>query len=465
MHVTIAHRLILKDVPEVLIAEIRKRLTLLNPKWVDNNKMGRSNYKVEQHLKFYTVRKDGTVLVPRGWGNHLARLCQVHDEQVTYEDLRRELDPVDFSFQGELKPFQETAVQTMCSKYFGTLSAPTGAGKTVCGLALIARRRQPALVVVHTKELMNQWVEQIEHFLGIPAREVGRIGGGKMSVGDRITVATVQTLYKCAEEVAPNIGHIVVDECHRAPSRTFTEAVTKFDCKYSLGLSATPWRRDRLSQLIFWFLGDMLHQVDKEDLLDSGHILRPEIFFRPTEFRTTLDPSEEYPRMLAELVDDPGRNQRIVRDVAEEVRSGTGVALVLSDRKGHCHHLRDLLAREYGVEAELLTGELSIPEREAVVRKLKTDQARVLVATGQLIGEGFDCDAFTSLFFATPVRFSGRVLQYLGRVLRPGQDTRRPRVYDYVDVHVGPLEAGAKARKRTYEETYSISREDVHEWE
>jgi superfamily II DNA or RNA helicase len=384
---------------------------------------------------------------------------------VTYEDLRLELPPVEFSFQGELKPFQEHAVEVMLKKYFGTLSAPTGAGKTVCGLALVARRGQPALIVVHTRELMNQWVQQIERFLGIPAREVGRIGGGKKTVGEKITVATVQTLYKCATEVAPKVGHIVVDECHRAPSRTFTEAVTAFDCRYSLGLSATPWRRDRLSQLIFWFLGDMLHQVDKDDLLDSGQILRPEIFFRPTEFRTKLDASEEYTRMLSELVDDPDRNLRIVRDVAEEVENGSGVALVLSDRKGHCHRLRELLSREYGLQAELLTGELSIPEREEVVAGLKSGRSRILVATGQLIGEGFDCDAFTSLFFATPVRFSGRVLQYLGRVLRPGQDRRRPRVYDYVDVHVGPLEAGAKARKRTYEETYSISREDVHEWE
>ncbi len=103
---------------------------------------------------------------------------------------------------------------------------------------MIAARRQPALVIVHTKELLNQWIDRIETFLGIPRSEIGVIGAGKKTIGERITVGIVNSVYSSAGEIREHIGHLIVDECHRTPSRTFTEAVSAFDCRYMLGLSA-----------------------------------------------------------------------------------------------------------------------------------------------------------------------------------------------------------------------------------
>jgi superfamily II DNA or RNA helicase len=177
---------------------------------------------------------------------------------------------VDFTFQGGLRDFQGEAVKDVLTRDFGTLAAPTGSGKTVMALYVVSQRQQPTLIVVHTKELLEQWVDRIQAFLGIPARAVGRIGGGKQRVGEKITVALVQSLFKCAEDVAPHIGFLIVDECHRTPSRTFTEAVTAFDSRFMLGLSATPWRRDRLSRLIYWHLGDKVHEVDRDALIDAS---------------------------------------------------------------------------------------------------------------------------------------------------------------------------------------------------
>ena len=128
----------------------------------------------------------------------------------------------------------------MAARDFGVLAAPTGSGKTIMALALIARRQQPAMVVVHTRELMEQWISRIENFLGVAADQVGRIGGGKQIIGDKISVALVQSLYKVAHDVAPHVGHLVVDECHRAPPRTFTEAVSAFDCRYLTGPECYP---------------------------------------------------------------------------------------------------------------------------------------------------------------------------------------------------------------------------------
>jgi superfamily II DNA or RNA helicase len=339
----------------------------------------------------------------------------------------------------------------MIKKDFGTLSAPTGSGKTVMGLYLIARRRQPAVVIVHTKDLAFQWIRRIEQFLGIPADAVGLIGAGRKQIGDRITVALVQTLYRCTDEVAALTGHIVVDECHRTPSRTFTEAVGAFDCRYMLGLSATPWRRDRLSTLIFWHLGDIHHQVDKARLEEKGHILKVDVVVRRTVFEPYFDPVNDYSRMLSELTADDARNRLIASDVEKEVSAGKGVCLVLSDRKKHCETLQGILRFKFNIQAELLTGDLGTEARRTVLARLGQGRVKVLIATGQLIGEGFDCPDLSTLFMATPIRFSGRVMQYLGRILRPAPGKARARVYDYVDERVAPLMAAARARQRVYD--------------
>jgi len=73
--------------------------------------------------------------------------------------------------------------------------------------------------------------------------------------------------------LASQVGHLVVDERHRAPSMTFTEAVSAFDCRYMTGLSATLWRRDGLSRMIYWHLGEKVHQVDAAALVEGGHVL------------------------------------------------------------------------------------------------------------------------------------------------------------------------------------------------
>jgi len=276
------------------------------------------------------------------------------------------------------------------------------------------------------------------------------IGGGKKAVGEKITVALVQSLYKCAEEVAGQTGFLIVDECHRCPSRTFTEAVTEFDARYMLGLSATPWRRDKLSKLIFWHLGDVHHEVDKTHLVETGNVLKAEVIFRETDFKPFYDPVNEYSKMLSELTADTNRNVLIASDVALETAEINGICLVLSDRKAHCENLQALLKYRFKLDAELLTGDLSQGERQDVIDRLNQKKAKVVIATGQLIGEGFDCKNLSTLFFATPVSFSGRVLQYLGRVLRPAPGKKKARVFDYIDIHVDILTKAASSRQRVY---------------
>jgi superfamily II DNA or RNA helicase len=355
---------------------------------------------------------------------------------------------VPFTFNGELRDYQQDALREILTRDFGTVSIPTGGGKTILALAAIAERKQPALIVVHTKELLNQWTERIETFLGIPRGEVGVIGVGKVNVGEKITVALVQSLYKCSGEVSKNIGFLVVDECHRAPARIFTEAVTAFDCRYMLGLSATPFRRDGLGRLIYWYIGDRVYSIDREELIDSHDILPAEVITRQTAFQPTVDPSEHYSAMLSELTEDYRRNWLIISDVAKEARNGGGVCLVLSDRKTHCETLKGIL-RVKGIKAALLTGDLNDRERRQVVSDIQGGNVKVIVATAQLIGEGFDAKELSTLFLATPIKFSGRLIQCLGRVLRPAPGKDKAIVYDYVDP-VGVLQSAARSRAWVY---------------
>jgi superfamily II DNA or RNA helicase len=414
--ITIKENLRLTNVPPKLMEMLVEKLQFLNPKWLENERMGRWNRGTPRLLKFYD--KVG----PTG----------LQGVKFRIDDQRRKLKPVNFSFNGRLKHFQKIAVDEMLAKDFGTLSSATGSGKTVMALYIIARRKQPALIIVHTKDLAAQWVERIEAFLGIEPEAVGLIGGGKKIVGDKITVALVQSLYKCAEEVAENIGFLLVDECHRCPSRTFTEAVSSFDSQFMLGLSATPYRRDKLSKLIFWHLGDKHHEVDKSQLIESGDVLPAKVVFRETNYTTRCDPVNEYSKMLAELATDTERNILIASDVAREAARNSGICLVLSDRKAHCENLQALLRYRFKLESELFTGDLDISDRQKVLERINKGQVKVIIATGQLIGEGFDCKDLTTL------------------VLRPAPGKKYARVYDYVDVRVETLLKAANARQRVY---------------
>ncbi len=434
------------DIRETLI----KQLTMFNPKWLENERMGRWNRGTPKILRLYSKWKD-TLWIPRGYMRRLLMLCRENHVEVQIGDQRRELSKADFEFSGVLKDFQAMAVKKMLSKEFGTLSAPTGCGKTVMALYMIAARKQPTLIVVHTKELAFQWIEAVEKFLGIEESAVGLIGSGRHKVGEKVTIALVQSLYRCADEVSEGVGHLVVDECHRAPSRTFTEAVTEFDSKYMLGLSATPWRRDKLSKLIFWHLGDVHWEIDKSQLVEEGHILQAEVILRETSFDPFHDPVQHYSKMLLELTSDDDRNRLIASDVATESARDQGVCLVLSDRKKHCETLQAMLKYKHNVHADLLTGDLSNEDRRSVLQRLNKGDVKVLIATGQLVGEGFDCKALSTLFLATPIRFSGRLIQYLGRVLRPDQGKKKARVFDYVDARVDILKAAAKQRQRVYD--------------
>lgn len=448
MNITIAHRVTVHQPPADFAAELQDKLTLANPDFTTAVGQGRYSGHLDETIAYYAKRGEDLV-IPRGAVGLVLWLAKQHGIRFQVDDHTRVLEPVPVNFNGELRDYQAQAVIDVTRYDCGTLQAPTGSGKTVMALAAIAERQQPALVVVHTATLADQWVERAGRFLGIPADEIGRIGGGKQDVGDKLTVAIINSLAKCAGDVAPRVGHLVVDECHRVVAQRYAKTIGLFDCRYRLGLSATPYRRDGLSSAVSWIMGRTV-RIDKAPLVKAGAILPTEVEQRETAYTTELDASEQYQAVLSELTQNPARNAQIASDVtAELAQNKRAVALVLSDRVAHCEVLQGAL-RARGVESVVLTGRISTDARDVALAQVDGQRVRCIIGTAQLIGEGWDFPKVSTLFLVTPIKFSGRVVQVIGRVMRPAPGKRKAKIIDYVDRRVAVLRASARARRRTY---------------
>ena len=435
------------DLEPAVLERIERSLTIPNPVWLENNKFGRYNRGVKKELSFLWKR-GGAFSMPRGFAGRLVRILEETETPFEINDKTSRLPKVDFGFNGQLYGFQEKAAARLLSRRFGVVRMPTGAGKTVLALDCISRRRQPAAVVVHTKELLYQWRDKALEFMDIEPEDVGLIGDGKRQMGRKLTICVVNSLYKCASEVKKQTGHLVVDECHRIPSRSFTVAVRSFDSMFMLGLSATPFRRDGLTPLINFFMGDQMFHVDPKDLKNRGKISSARLIVRKTDFNYPYD--DDYQQMVASLASDWDRNRMIANDAVEFSKKACGPALVVSDRKNHCRIIGSMIA-DKGVNAAVLTGDVPDRRRKEIVQDVIEGRIEVLVSTLQLIGEGFDCPQLSALFLATPVKFTGRVLQVVGRVLRTSEGKGGASIFDYVD-RPGVLQASFNSRRRAYTE-------------
>jgi superfamily II DNA or RNA helicase len=435
----------LSGIPRPFLQVLQDKLTIDNPKYSAAKKYGRwvgKNFK--QQLYFYELDATG-ISFPRGFAAQAVELCRKYmGQRPCIEDRRRLLPEVDFTFQGELRSYQQDAVQDILRKHFGVLVAGTGSGKTVMALDIIARRRQPTLILLHSKELMYQWVERARQFLGI---EAGLIGDSHFAVRP-LSIAIVNSARKRLDELMPSFGQLIVDECHRVPATLFTEVVKRFDSYYMLGLSATAYRReDGLTRLIYLYMGDRVHEVDPGKLAASGAVLKPEFIQRATDFKYVF--RGNYQALMNALTKNEERSLNIADDIYAEAKRTKGTILVVSDRVAHCRKLGDLLAGK-GLPASILTGKLTTAERTEIVDSLHRGDIKVLISTVQLVGEGFDAAGLTTLFLTTPIKFTGRLRQVIGRILRPASG-KQPKVIDYVDQHVGILRNSARIRRQACE--------------
>ncbi len=394
-------------------------------------------------------------------------------QKIPYKiiDKRYKNKPIKYNFSCSLLNYQTAAVSALKNIDSGILVAPPGSGKTIMGLALVTEKRQPALILVHCKQIFNQWLDRIDHFLGIPKKKVGQIVGVKKKTETPVTVAMVQSLARMdnLDEFTNQFGTVVVDECHHMPAKMFRRVITKLKPAYLYGLTATPDRKHNDGRLIFIYLGDIIHEVKnipnkntiENTIVEAASASFYEkslvsIIIRSTvlNFPFKVSARNSQPAIKS-LCFDTARNQQIVDDIVRSAQSGKK-CLVLTERKEHVDLLVEYLKRDFEVIA--LTGDLTTNKKKEKENQILSGHFQIILATGQLVGEGVHFPHLDSLFLIYPFSFEGKLTQYVGRILH--SDSLAKTVYDYHDELVPYFERMYKQRKKYYDKHYPISAHD-----
>ncbi len=373
--------------------------------------------------------------LPRGCMDELVALLESLSIEVQVSDQRVVGKKLDVSFCGRLRGEQSMAGKALLKHDVGILSAPTAFGKTVLAAWLIAQRKTNVLIVVHRRQLMEQWVERVASFLGLDQSEIGRIGGGKRRISGRIDVAVIQSLNKkgVVDDLVAEYGYVIIDECHHISAKSFEEVLRRCPAKYVTGLSATLARRDGHHPIVFMQCGAVRYKAHdkkhaKQRPFDHKVVVRvcTDVAFPEKE---DLSIAETY-RLL---VDSDARNQRIASDVVAAFEDGR-CPLVLTERTRHLEMLHELLEPKVK-RLVVLKGGLGKKKLAEINGKLADwkDLPHVVLATGRYLGEGFDDPRLDTLFLAMPISWRGILSQYAGRLHRLHDSKSEVRVYDYVD--------------------------------
>jgi len=449
--VSVANQIVLPRsalVPE-LVGFLKEELNFVNTEYLTKRRLGKSTYKVEKYFKLIEESGD-VILIPRGF---LGRLVGFLNDSSIGHSVRSDHPPfteVTFKSSIRLTPNQSEVVRSVLNRDQGVIIAPAGAGKTIIGLELIARRKLPALILVHRKQIFDQWVERIQEFLGIPKTHIGQYSGIKKRIGDQITVGLLQSLGRKADlaEFRNRFGTIIVDECHHIPASSYRHVVAKLNSHYLYGLTATPNRKHSDEKLIYAYIGDVVAQMERVDVpapvaLPGGHLL--EVVVRETALAVPFRFKTDLFELLAKSVCfDTARNKMIVDDIVAQASSGKRV-LLLSERKEHleilCLHLKGKC------EIIVVCGDDSPRARASKFQQIEGGHYQVILSTGQFFGEGVDVRGITCLILAIPFSFEGKLVQHIGRL----RETAGQRlIIDYRDKQIPFLERQFKQREHYY---------------
>ncbi len=438
--------------PQRVLYELVRLAAFPNPEFYRRQRLHFSTWNTPRILSMADDLGEALAL-PRALHEESLAVLAQHGIRAQIEDRQVSGAPITARFTTQLQDDQQQAVDALIAHDSGILDAATGFGKTVVAASLIAERQVNTLVVVPNRELMAQWITQLSAILAFDApHSIGQIGGGKQRASGVVDVATVQTVMRDEHwGLLARYGALILDECHHMASPAYEAILRASPSRYRLGLSATPLRRDGHHPIIFMHLGPIRFTYDTKTAVQrSGypHRVRPRVTTCTLPDRAELLTIQE---IFKHVALDEGRNQLIVEDIARAVADGR-YPLVLTQRTQQ----RDLLAERLtarGLEVLTLSSQPSARVRAWTRGQLTTPpppQGRVILATGRLVGEGFDLPRLDTLFLATPVSWRNVLQQYIGRLHRDHPEKSDVIVYDYIDLAIPALARMYRRRATSY---------------
>ncbi len=428
-----------------LIEFIRENLNFLNSDYMVKKNIGKSTFKLEKYFRLIEETTD-SIIIPRGFASNLIGFCKQENIQFKIIDNRKKLNFIDFNTEIKLLPNQQSAIEKTFDKDFGVIVSPPGSGKTIIGLEIIALKRQPSLIIVHRKQLFDQWIERIGSFLKIPKKEIGQIGNQKFKVGKKITVAMIQSLSRCKEieKISKSFGTIIVDECHHIPAKSFREAIVSFTSFYLYGLTATPKRKNNDEKLIYVYIGNILYNTGQIEQIRQNRT-KVEIYIRETNLYAPFDYKiDKYETISRILIHDTNRNSIILDDIEKNISRFKRI-LILTERKAHVEILNLYLKDKY--ETIKIDGDDSERSRKSKIEQLIQGHYKIAISTGQFFGEGIDLNNLECLFIVYPFAFEGKLIQYIGRIQH---SVNPPVIFDYRDSKIDYFENMFRQRNRYY---------------
>lgn len=430
-----------------LIGYLKEELNFLNTEYLTKKRLGMSLYQVQRYFKLID-ESDKTISLPRGFLGRLLKF--LYENNIKYEVSYVVPKFADQKFKSQIKlnDQQEEIVLQAMAENQGVLVAPPGSGKTMMGLELIARHKKPALVLVHRKQILDQWIDRIQENFGIPTTKIGKYSSTKKSAGNLITVGLLQSFARVKDykDLRDTFGTIIVDECHHIPAKTFRKVIANLNPEFLYGLTATPKRKHNDEQLIYVYIGDIVASLEHtSDALQNPRAQKFNVQITETQLNIPFNWQTDHFDLIAKVIScDTSRNELVVKDIIEQVGLKRKT-LVLSERKEHLKILELYLKGR--CESILFTGDDSATSRTSKLKQIDDGHYQVLLATGQIFGEGMHIESIEAMILAFPFAFDGKTEQYAGRL----NHALKPKVLiDYHDKQIPFLDRQFKSRKKTY---------------
>ena len=443
-----------EGLPAVLRSRLIRLAAFQNPEFYKAQAMRLSTYGKPRII---SCAEDfmNHIGLPRGCFEEAIEMLRSLKIDVKIIDERYPGIPIKCQFQGRLRPEQEAAVKALLEYETGVLAAATAFGKTVVSAKVITERGINTLVLVHRRQLLDQWIVQLKEFLGLKPEAIGLIGAGRRKPSKFVDIALIQSLCRkgIVDDIVGEYGQLIVDECHHIPAVSFEQVARKCKAKYVLGLSATVTRKDGHHPIIFMQCGAVRFHIGAKQGTEA-HPFQHRVVLRPTKF--TFVPSKDTKLSIHEIYDalmtDEARNELIFEDILRSIAEDRRSPILITERRGHLEMFAERF-RSYVKNIVVFKGGMGDRQRQKIreqLNSIKDDDERLLIATGKYLGEGFDDARLDTLFLTLPISWKGTLAQYAGRLHRLHYNKKEVRIYDYVDLKVPLLERMYKRRLKGY---------------